>query len=422
MTTSTIAHHAPLKNGTLPRPSDNWTSTEWLHPNKIKMVTDFITTLNFQALCHHATSIRQRAPADCTIDAEKFQCGTDHIVFELVFGDGVCWIARIKLPEGSGFNISVVEMKSEIATINFVKSHSTIPVPEVYGYNLHDAGPLNRVGRPYILFQALPGRMIHTLPLIKDDVKTHVYRQVTSIILQLSRLPPWPQIGFIIPPSESESVNAPLSIKNLALAIRALPLQDSVSSAQAFFDIRAKCFLDRQLSDGNHDKITIAWLYREAIPYILSTESPTFIPGFPLCHADFGSSNILFDDDFNITGIIDWTWAQSGPWQNFACFPFEFSAHVSNGALPLGSRQLFLRVFEEEEARWEANVPLTKYMGSRGGRIAELTSDYQHITERAWLPMENVYELIGLMYGDGTEWEDVKRMAKRELDIGDRLA
>src|SRR5271155_5531896 len=168
MTTPTIPHHAPLQNGTLPRPSDTWTSARWLHPNKIKMVTDFITTLNLQALCHHATSIRQSTPADCTVDAEKFQCGTDHIVFELVFGDGVCWIARIKLPEGSGFNISVVEMKSEIATINFVKSHSTIPVPEVYGYNLHGTGPLNRVGRPYILFQALPGQRLHMLPLIRE--------------------------------------------------------------------------------------------------------------------------------------------------------------------------------------------------------------------------------------------------------------
>src|SRR5271170_4815505 len=80
---------------------------------------------------------------------------------ELVIGDGVCWIARIKLPEGSGFTVSVVEMKSEIATINFVKSHSTIPVPEVYGYNLHGAGPLNGVGAPYILFQALPGRGVY---------------------------------------------------------------------------------------------------------------------------------------------------------------------------------------------------------------------------------------------------------------------
>jgi hypothetical protein len=261
------------------------------------------------------------------------------------------------------------------------------------------------------------------LPLIKEDIKIHVYRQVASIILQLSRLPTWPQIGFIQPPPESDSTNAPLSINNLALAIRALPLQNSVPSAQAFFDIRAKCFLDRQLSDGNQDKITIAWLYRQAIPYILSPESPSLSPGFPLCHADFGSSNILFDDDFNITGIIDWTWAQSGPWQNFACFPFEFSAQVLNGALPLVVRQLFLRVFEEEEVGWDSNLPLTKFMGSRGGgRIAELTSDYQHITERAWLPMENVYELIGLMYGDGTDWEDVKRMAKRDLDIGDRLA
>jgi hypothetical protein len=79
------------------------------------------------------------------------------IVFELGFGDGVFWIARIPPPSGSGFSISIEEMRNEIATVNVVKRHSAIPVPGVYGHDFDSGG----VGGTYILFQALPGR---TLP------------------------------------------------------------------------------------------------------------------------------------------------------------------------------------------------------------------------------------------------------------------
>jgi len=50
--------------------------------------------------------------------------------------DGAVWIARISLPpSATEFNIGIEEMKSEIATIRFIRANSTIPVPDVYGYN-----------------------------------------------------------------------------------------------------------------------------------------------------------------------------------------------------------------------------------------------------------------------------------------------
>jgi hypothetical protein len=39
---------------------------------------------------------------------------------------------------------------------------------------------------------------------------------------------------------------------------------------------------------------------------------------FPLQHVDFQFNNILLDDDFNITGITDWTGAQTVPCESFA--------------------------------------------------------------------------------------------------------
>jgi len=85
-------------------------------------------------------------------------------------------------------------------------------------------------------------------------------------------------------------------------------------------------FLERKREEGNPDKIAIAWLYRKAIPHFLSPELFSCAE-FPLCHADFSNCNLLFDDDYNIAGVIDWTWAQSAPWGLLACFPHELSVN-----------------------------------------------------------------------------------------------
>src|SRR5579862_5218299 len=202
----------------MPNFGDYWTGTDCHHPKTVALINGFISTLSFQSLVDHANSIRGRT--DCTVDAHRFQCGKDHVIFAMNFtGDSTIWIARISLPPSIlEFNIGVEEMESEIATIQFIRANSTIPVPEVYGYNLEQG---NQFGAPYVLFQALPGRILKPLPLLEDEIKPRVYQQVASIIVQISRLPPWSQIGLIqATPASSASrftiTNMCLPIPNLA--------------------------------------------------------------------------------------------------------------------------------------------------------------------------------------------------------------
>ena len=86
-------------------------------------------------------------------------------------------------------------------------------------------------------------------------------------------------------------------------------------------------------------------------------------------------------------------------------------------SLPKTSRKIFLEALENEEVKRDPDIPITRYMGSKAGRIMELAQDYQAITDRDWVPMENIYELIEILYEDGTGWEDIKRMAQKELTI-----
>jgi hypothetical protein len=45
-------------------------------------------------------------------------------------------------------------MESEIATMKYIKQHSSIPLPIVHGFDLD---PANAVGAEYMFMEALPG-------------------------------------------------------------------------------------------------------------------------------------------------------------------------------------------------------------------------------------------------------------------------
>jgi aminoglycoside phosphotransferase (APT) family kinase protein len=47
--------------------------------------------------------------------------------------------------------------------------------------------------------------------------------------------------------------------------------------------------------------------------------------GYPIVHRDFRPHNILFDDEFNIVGVIDWEFAHSAPFEVFAALTNMYS-------------------------------------------------------------------------------------------------
>jgi len=42
---------------------------------------------------------------------------------------------------------------------------------------------------------------------------------------------------------------------------------------------------------------------------------------FPLCHLDLHFGNLLFDDEYNLTGVIDWASAQAAPVEQLSVCP-----------------------------------------------------------------------------------------------------
>jgi hypothetical protein len=69
--------------------------------------------------------------------------------------------------------------------MKYVKSHTSILVPEVYGFCADKENP---VGAIYVFMAGRTSERLHILPKIPDQFKDYVYTQYATIILELSSL------------------------------------------------------------------------------------------------------------------------------------------------------------------------------------------------------------------------------------------
>jgi aminoglycoside phosphotransferase (APT) family kinase protein len=67
---------------------------------------------------------------------------------------------------------------------------------------------------------------------------------------------------------------------------------------------------------GEQEWEAAAWFLEKAVTSMV-TDEHIYGP-FTLCHIDLHFNNILVDGDYNITGIINWSHAQTVPIERFA--------------------------------------------------------------------------------------------------------
>jgi hypothetical protein len=97
----------------------------------IFMYSDF----DIQALCRRASELRMGTPCICNPDQRPASGSFNWAIF-LTFEDGVRWVFRS--PRNQSYimpmETSLKLLASEAATLRYIKSHSDIPIPEVYHY------------------------------------------------------------------------------------------------------------------------------------------------------------------------------------------------------------------------------------------------------------------------------------------------
>ncbi|KAG8427467.1 hypothetical protein J3459_006645 [Metarhizium acridum] len=108
---------------------------------------------------------------------------------EVVFADGVVWLARFRLssPISPPLEVRDYVLRSEAATMEFLQRHTRIPSPRVFDWAC-ESDPANTVGVGYILMEKLQGTSLDWQRATTAQ-REKVVRQLADILLEIERHP-----------------------------------------------------------------------------------------------------------------------------------------------------------------------------------------------------------------------------------------
>lgn len=225
------------------------------------------------------------------------------------FDDGVKWIVRIRRVNATSPPPDLRDhiIRSEVATLLFL-AETDLPTPKVKGYALEGEG--NAVGVGYILMEEMGGNALDwSVASTKQQEK--VIDQLANIYIELSRYS-FDKIGCLDQPGKRHVGAFARECLTDFSQSEMRPL-GPFTHLQDYYNASIGLILDMiYLQEIYVDKAVDAYLiYR-----VLLDRVPEVFPkllvdaeGFYLTHADDKGNHILVDEEFNITGIIDWEWA-----------------------------------------------------------------------------------------------------------------
>ena len=175
-----------------------------------------------------------------------------------------------------------------------------MPAPKAFGFGLaSDAN--NKAGVNYIFMELLPGKLYYSHNATAAQ-KAHVLGQVADILIEICNHTQ-PKAGSFLLEDDEIVVSAVAGNRWVHLGKRGphhTPIAYVTGIVEEYLDLIA----DGQLYPG---------LPREAFLYYsminrhaedLVAQDPS--DAFYLRHVDDKGDHLLIDEDFNITGIIDW--------------------------------------------------------------------------------------------------------------------
>jgi predicted Ser/Thr protein kinase len=219
-------------------------------------------------------------------------------------GEWSC-IARVsRQPE------TIQKLISEAETVEYVRSQTSIPVPEIYAY---DFELNNSVGAQFILMERIAGRHLYQLwDKLTVDHKKVVLSDIAHILAQLSqlkfdRIGGWSvgQVGPLIYRMGDEMGGEK--------TCTAGPFESTLEYLLYFLNAQ---------TDGTD---VFSEVKETLTSYITDHNLSVLCAPFRLIHADFDAQNLLFTggisdnpgtDDVpppRISGVIDWEYTYTGP-------------------------------------------------------------------------------------------------------------
>lgn len=262
-------------------------------------------TKTFNTTCTSATRMTRGAAHEVYL--LRFEKGNENPHESLARAEYTC-IARFARVKGDS-----AKDESEVATIRYLKQHTSLPVPEIYD---QDLDPDNEVGAAFVLMERLPGRPLHRSwdGLTLDD-KKRVLSQIASVIVQLGSLR-FDRIGCLTADGIGPIIN------------------DCYKSPQGPFNSTLD-YLQSFVSVDSVESPKLAHLFgqihAELANFMSGSNGPYHEPPFAMIHADFDAQNMLFVDSpdgsgLKFSGLIDFEYAHTGP----AYFLYEFPIFIQD--------------------------------------------------------------------------------------------
>jgi len=119
---------------------------------------------------------------------------------------------------------------------------------------------------------------------------------------------------------------------------------------------------------------------------------------FPLHHPDIHNGNILYDDNNNIVGVIDWTASDSFPWGIVMAPPEVLDQFPER-------RKMYIDIFEVKEIAITGGKRFASFMRSPASEIVNLVNE----NYRSWgkrFPDRRAARLAQLVYGSEERRQD----------------
>lgn len=215
-------------------------------------------------------------------------------------------------------------IESSLATMEYVRAHTTIPVPQVYFVN-HDENHV--VGSAFLLMERMPGTG-ETLCDVWDELsreqKIGLVGDVAGILGQLAELR-FDSIGCL---KQNGTVGPLLSIRNEARRLGDQPVTSM------------KEYICAYINEDDPNRSEDAREYYPAIKEELFAfldmlgDNPTLRAPYRLIHGGFESYNLLVerkDDVVRISGIVDWDYSRTGPLYQLCEYPQFIRDHDYEG-------------------------------------------------------------------------------------------
>ncbi|KAJ5982448.1 hypothetical protein N7451_012548 [Penicillium sp. IBT 35674x] len=279
-------------------------------------ITKLVDKINIPALISRATALRGglacSIPQNLRYDrsTRSSVMGGMNYHIEISFDDGISWLARIRRSNATSPPAELRDyiLRSEVSTLQFL-SETQVPVPKIFDFNFCETNP---IGVGYILMEKLPGTSLRW-SLATPEQRRKVTSQLADIYIEL-KAHPFTMTGSLHHPGSHDI--GPFARESLTefhgAQMKAL---GPFFSTEEYFSAHIQMILDSIVRQESYvDRAVDAFLvHRFLLDRVSSVCSQKHLDDgkFYLKHADEKGDQILVDDEFNITGIIDWEWAHT---------------------------------------------------------------------------------------------------------------